>query len=211
MKEKFKSAASYSYLTPLYDIGCELLGYGKSFKDKIVEKLEITPNQKILDIGCGTGTFLIELKRKYPKTNVFGIDPDQKILKIAQNKLDKVGFEAKLIKGLAQELPFSKNYFDNVVSILTFHHLPTEVKRQAISEIYRVLKNGGTFLLADFGKPESLISNVLLKIGSTFEGRENMEANLSGKLPQMLKDYRFKVDVIGERFRGIQFLNTTKL
>lgn len=210
MKEKFTPAAAFHGLTPLYDRMSEFLGYGLTFKRKVLELAQIQDGERVLDVGAGSGTFLVEAKKCYPHSEIIGIDPDKNILKIAQNKLKQAGIDAKLIEGYAQELPFPDATFDIVVSTLIFHHMPTPVKKQAIQEIHRVLKVKGRFLLVDFGKPDALVETVLLNIGSIFDGRENMRANLTGRVPKLLKDAGFEVGEIAPRYKGIQFLLARK-
>lgn len=208
--EDFKPAASFFFLTPFYDFLCELMGFGRSFKLKVIDLLSIKGFEKILDIGCGTGTLIIEVKKRYPKAEILGIDPDEGVLKIAEKKLIKSKVSAKLIKAYAQALPFSDSTFDLAVSTLIFHHLKTDVKKKSMKEIYRVLKKRGRFLLVDFGQPKTLLSKILLKIGVLFEGKENMEANLKGKLPLFLEEAGFEVKEADSYFRGIQFLEARK-
>lgn len=210
MREKITPALAFHTLTPLFDKASELLGFGNSFRKRVVDMAEIKDGERILDVGCGTGSLLIEIKNKYPKAEVVGIDPDPNILHIAHNKLEQAGVNAQLKQGVVQELPFPTSSFDLVTSTLVFHHLPTEVKRQAIKEIYRVLKENGRFLLADFGKPETMLSYVLLNLGSIFDGRNNMRANLGGKLPSFLQEAGFQVTDFGRRYRGVQFLLARK-
>lgn len=208
--EDFKPAASFFFLTPFYDFLCELMGFGRSFKLKVIDLLSIKGFEKILDIGCGTGTLIIEVKKRYPNTEILGIDPDEEILKIAGKKLKKSKVSAKLIKAYAQALPFPDSTFDLAVSTLIFHHLKTDVKKKSIKEIYRVLKKRGRFLLIDFGQPKTLLSKILLKVGAFFEGKENMEANLKGKLPLFLEGAGFEIKKANLYFRGIQFLEARK-
>ena len=209
-KKYFRPAFSYNFLTPCYDVFTDLTGFGKSLKRKVVRLLKLKGNEKVLDVGVGTGTLLIELNKSYPSLNLVGIDPDPKVLNIAKSKLAKYKVRASLSKAFAQDLPFPDASFDLVVSTLTFHHIPSQAKKKALGEIHRILRNGGKFLLADFGKPKGPISYILLHLGSIFDGGEEMKANLRGELPIMLKDKGFIVEKIGNRHLGIEFLLARK-
>lgn len=211
MKGKFTPALAFHALTPLYDVGTELLGYGVSLKRKGIGVAQIQNGERVLDVGCGSGTFLVETKKQFPHAEVIGIDPDKAILTLAKRKLEHAGVEAHLVEGYAQALPFPDASFDVVVSTLIFHHLPTPVKQQAIAEIHRVLRENGRFLLADFGKPATLLETVLLNLGSIFDGRENMRANLAGKLPAFLEQANFTVQTVAPRYKGVEFLLARKL
>ncbi len=210
MGKKFTPPLAYDVLTPLYDGVISLLAYGKTFKRLALELSGIVDGDKVLDIGCGSGTLLVEAKKRYPNSDLTGLDPDMKILGIAPRKLEKTGVEATLVQGFAQELPFPPASFDLVVSTLIFHHLSTSVKKEAVKEVYRVLKYEGRFLLADFGKPENSLTGFLLKLGSIFDGQDNMKDNINGNLPVFLEEAGFKVTRLKARYRGVQFWLATK-
>lgn len=210
MKYKFAPGFLFSFLTPFYDFVVEQGGLGKSFQQKVLKVAEIKDGQRVLDLGCGSGTFLMMVKKSYPDCKVIGVDPDKKMLSLAKNKgLD----DSELVQSLAEELPFRASQFNVVVSSLTFHHLPTEIKKQTLKEIYRVLKDGGRFLLADIGKQSSLFWKIkfLLDPERLLITREYMKDNLEGKIPSFLEEAGFKVQKIGQIYQGVEFLLAKKL
>lgn len=87
---------------------------------------------KILDIGCGDGV-LLSLVHQKTKAQLFGIDLDDKSLKIAKTKV-----KAKFIKSSAYQLPFNNDFFDIVIAGEVIEHLKKPEKM--IAEIKRVLK-----------------------------------------------------------------------
>lgn len=184
---KYLPPAHFHILTPLYDLLCTLLGLGKKFRRQILDSISIKETDVVLDIGCGTGVFLLMLKEKYPALNVIGVDPDEKSLKIAERRLSKYS-NVKLIKAFAESIPIEDNSVDIVVSTLTFHHLPDEIKEKAIFEIYRVLKQGGKIVITDFGK----VDNWLVKRLFFFEKREYLEGNFKGLLQDYIKKVGFR-------------------
>lgn len=211
MIKEFKPALAYHVLTPFFDQVVELLGYGSEFKRKVLKLAEIKNGEQVLDVGSGGGVLLAEAGKMVPRSHLVGIDPDGQIVKIAGQRSAKEGMRnVKFIVGFADDLPFTDRSFDVVLSTLTFHHIPTVLKKPALSEIHRVLKPTGRFLLADIGKPTSLASTVLLTIGSIFDGRDNMKVNLEGQLPKFLKDTGFSVQEIAPRHRNVQFLLARK-
>lgn len=135
-----------------YDIGNSPLGLPFVTRPH-VRLITIQPGQSILDIGCGTGEVLYQLhKRLGDAIMLHGIDPSNDMLDVARQKLRKAA-NTKLELGIGEQLQFSDASFDWVVSSLTFHHVPLEVKRATIRESYRVLKPGGRVLISDSGKP----------------------------------------------------------
>lgn len=204
-------AFSYDFLTPAYDVLLNLMGFGDGQRSKIVDLLNLKQSERLLDVGCGTGSLLKVAKRKFPTVSMVGIDIDQKVLNIAGNKFQKEGLDIDLIKTGAEKLPFKTASFDAIVSTLIFHHLPYEIKRQALKEIHRVLKPNGRFLLVDFGKlklPLKLVYylEVLIKIPEAKTAKDNVE----GKIPGLLKETGFKFKEVAPRYFGIQYLLSRK-
>ncbi len=99
-----------------------------------------------------------------------------------------------------------------VVSTLIFHHLPTEVKHLALTEIHRVLAPKGRFLLADFGKPEGVYSRMFFGAVRALSLPElrTMRDNIEGRIPDFLRAAGFRVVIVAPRYRGVQFLLATK-
>lgn len=207
MRRGFKPAFLFDFLTPSYDFLVEIGGYGRAFKRKVIKLLNLIGNERLLDVGSGTGALLLEARTLFPKLELSGIDPDPKIVEIAKARLEH---QADLRVGFAQELSFDSNSFDCVVSTLAFYHLYTKDKEKAAREIYRVLRKGGKFLIADFGMPKTLFGKLLLHVSKLFEGGENMNAHIEGKIPDILKSAGFKVQVIATPHRGIHFLLAKK-
>lgn len=99
----------------------------------------------VLDLGCGTGTYL-EVQASLPKhKNIqwYGADPSEEMLRIAKSK---VPF-AKFHNAVAEELPFDNAYFDYLTSRFSFHHFADP--RAAIKEIHRVVKVNGFFKIVN--------------------------------------------------------------
>lgn len=210
MKKKIIPAAAFHMLTPFYDIVAALGGFGVGFKKKVVALANITSREKILDVGCGTGALIAEIKKQFSATDVTGIDPDPDILALAAKKLANADLRANLIETSADSLPFPAASFDLAVSTLVFHHLPAETKKKAISEARRVLKPTGRLLLVDFGKPASFTARILLFLGSFIDGRENMRENLEGRIPTLLSEAGFHVQEIEPPYHGVHFLLAEK-
>ena len=101
-------------------------------------------NQRILDVGCGTGRYCELLARR--GANVIGIDPSQEMLEYAEKKITpNCKFELRL--GRIEDARFPRSHFDVVVSALTVGHL-LELE-PLIREISRVLKSEGRLILSD--------------------------------------------------------------
>ncbi len=93
---------------------------------------------KALDLGCGTGNYTLELKKR--GFDVIGLDASEGMLQVARSK------GLNCIKGGAYSLPFPDRSFDLVLSVTMFEFI-YEPER-VVAEINRVLKPGGEVLIA---------------------------------------------------------------
>src|SRR6266849_5925319 len=103
---------------------------------------------KMLDIGCGTGAFLREVKRNYPRLAVTGLDLSAPYLAVARRRLADWS-RVELVEAAAEAMPFTVAEFDIVSCLYLFHELPPRVRRAVVAEIRRVLKPGGTLIFVD--------------------------------------------------------------
>jgi ubiquinone/menaquinone biosynthesis C-methylase UbiE len=92
--------------------------------------------------------------------------------------------DIQLDEGMAHQLPYPDESFERVMSSLVLHHLNTDNKRRALSEVYRVLRPGGELHVVDFGKPHTAWGRVLAPLIGRFEQASD---NLKGLLPEMFR------------------------
>ena len=195
------------FLTPFYDSVIKIFAFEK-FYQKIASQIPKDKAVHILDIGTGTANLAIAIKKRSPNAKILGIDPDEKILKIAKEKIKKEKLDIKLIKAFAQKLPFKKQSFDYVVSSFAVHHIPPNLKDQAFLEMYRVLRSGGTILIIDIGEPKNLLAKIT---GTVFSLIESVGPNLRGFIPKALKEVGFyNVKEVESKFGLISFYRARK-
>ena len=185
--DRYIPALRFEWLSTLYD-PVMLLMRESTFKRTLVEQANIKNGYRLLDVGCGTATLTILIKKAYPGTEVTGLDGDPKILGIARAKVAKEGLGIFLDTGMSFELPYPDSSFDRVVSSLVFHHLTTENKARTFKDIFRVLKPGGELHVADFGKPHNAL---MYLISLVFRHLEETGDNIDGLLPEMFRKAGF--------------------
>jgi ubiquinone/menaquinone biosynthesis C-methylase UbiE len=137
----------------LYDLTVWLAMFGKerAFRDKLLQLARIGTGERVLDVGCGTGTLAIAAKQKVgPSGAVHGVDASPEMLSRAEKKAKKAGVEVLFKNSLAEAIPFPDGAFDVVLNTVMLHHLPQKPRHQCVSEIRRVLKPGGRALVVDF-------------------------------------------------------------
>ena len=106
-------AAGKDWLLPLYDPVVKLLG-GEAARKALLEQASLRPGQRVLDVGCGTGTLAMMVKRHYPEVDSVGLDPDPKALARAARKAKRAGLSVQFDQGFADQLPYAKASFDRV-------------------------------------------------------------------------------------------------
>jgi ubiquinone/menaquinone biosynthesis C-methylase UbiE len=201
--QKFIPALGHRWLTPLYD---PLLKWGmreNAIKSQFIERANIRFGQRVLDLGCGTGTLTLMIQRAHPDARVFGIDVDPEILARARQKATRAHSQVVFDQGVAFQLPYRDRSFDRVLSSLVIHHLTDENKRRAILEAYRILKPGGEIHIFDFGEPHNALARL---IAAGMRHSERVAGNVDGLLPQYLRDAGF--DQVEEGSRVMTWMGT---
>jgi ubiquinone/menaquinone biosynthesis C-methylase UbiE len=103
---------------------------------------------RLLDVACGTGQFLRQVKTNYPRLKVIGLDLSPHYLAVARRGLQGWS-RVSLVHAAAEAMPFAEAQFDAVTCIYLFHELPPRIRRAVVAEIRRVLKPGGTLIFVD--------------------------------------------------------------
>lgn len=111
--------------------------------------------QRILDLGCGTGSTTLLLKQAFPEAQVIGLDLSPYMLIIAERKAHEQQLPIQWCHGKAEDTGLEGETFDLVTASLLFHETPAAIAKAILRESFRLLKGGGQFLLLD-GNQETL-------------------------------------------------------
>lgn len=179
-------ALRFRALTRLYDPLVRATTREVAFKTRLVELAAPQDGERVLDLGCGTGTLALAIKQSAPTAEVTGVDGDEAMLEQGRAKAHGAGLDLQLDQAMAQELPYGDGSFDLVVSSLFFHHLVRGVKQQVAAELVRVLRPGGRVAIADWGRPTDPLMTVASFGVRLFDGAEPTRDNLAGRLPEIL-------------------------
>jgi len=106
----------------------------------------LAPGSEVLSVGCGPGLMLREMAKLDPLFRGTGLDISPSRVQTAREK-NAANRQLKFVCGDAQEMQFARNSFDFVYSRMLFQYL--QKKEQAMDEIVRVCRPGGTVLLQD--------------------------------------------------------------
>ena len=179
----------------LYDPLVEKMSFGRErrFRETTLEIMSVNPHDRVLDIGCGTGSLTTLIAENLADDGeVVGLDAAPRMITIARKKALRKKNRAQFVVGIAEKLDFADNSFDLVVNSMFTHHIDRELKRRAFAEMYRVLKPGGRLCTADIDKPTTFFARVLGWASRYVLFQPELEDNLCGKLPEFMAEANFQ-------------------
>jgi ubiquinone/menaquinone biosynthesis C-methylase UbiE len=182
------AASVYDALSPLMTFGHE-----KHIGRMVLQRMNLKGHERILDVGCGTGTLTIEAGRQLSaKTGgtITGIDAAVRMVRLARKKADGC-VHIRFDVAAAERLPYAGESFDLAMSTFFFHHVDMELKVIALNEMWRVLKDGGTALIADVDTPTTLFGKVCAWSGYLLFQQDQIKENIQGRLKEAMRQSRF--------------------
>lgn len=199
---RYVPAAGRRGLTRLYDPVLALTMRERRFRGLLADQVLADlpdPGGSVLDVGCGTGTLAILLRRQSPRAAVTGLDGDEEVLGLARAKpgADTVTWRS----GLATAIPAPDATFDRVVMSLVLHHLTRDDKAAAIAEAARVLRGGGRLHVADWGRPRDPLMHLAFLAVRTLDGFPNTSESAAGTLPDLIRRGGFAQPELHTRLR----------
>jgi demethylmenaquinone methyltransferase/2-methoxy-6-polyprenyl-1,4-benzoquinol methylase len=167
----------YDLFSKFYDLIIRLHSRdrGGSLRRFIREKADLSKGNKALDLCTGTGSVAVELTKGVGGEGlVVGLDFSRGMLRKAKEKAGRLNLDQLyLIQANASQLPFKKSSFHGVTCSHAFYELQGEERTRAISEVERVLKDGGRFCLMEHAKPEKTFVRLLFYVRIFFLGSKD--------------------------------------
>ena len=178
---KEKSKAAFNQQAATYDT--DMKGqHARSLYPILLDRLSHISYHSALDLGCGTGEMMKQILQTDNCKELYGIDLSEEMLAVAKSKLPD---QVKLLLGDSESLPFPDNFFDVVYCNDSFHHYPAP--RNVLSEVQRVLKPGGTFLMGDCWQP--YIGRVIINFYMRHSKEGDVKIYSETEMVSMLSEY----------------------
>lgn len=143
----------YRFQRHFYDLTRLFFLFGR---DELLEKMNVQPNERVLEVGCGTGRNLLKLAQLQPEAKIYGLDAADEMLKTAGAKLDAHNRQKAIVlrQGLAELFDYQTTFnldqpFDKIFISYSLSMFPNW--RQVLENTLNNLKAGGDLYILDFG------------------------------------------------------------
>lgn len=163
------------------------------------------PGDRVLDVGCGPGALTrVAADAVAPGGSALGIDASPTVIDYAKRATSGTACSFEL--GVVEALDAPDESFDVVLSCLMVHHLPEDLRPQAMRELFRVSRPGGTLLVADFRPPRSTI---LRHVADVVTG-PTMVHNPVRDLDTLVREAGFEVGAVGDIRPFLHYVRATR-
>ncbi len=146
--------------------------------------------ERLVDVGCGTGrlaiTAAMHLIDDRPLGDIVGIDATPGMIAIARRRAHEAGVSIDFRVGAAEDLPLPDGFAHAVTSSYLFHHLPSEVKRAALLDMWRLLAPGGRLIITDYSTPVGVLGQIAA-FPMRFNTYEYVRGQLAGELQRIIE------------------------
>ncbi len=191
---------AYSYYAKIPFL-CNLLYRLYFLRKKAINKLNLKPGNRVLDIACGTGLNFKHIEKIIRKKGeITAVDYTKEILDITKKLIKKNKWKnIKLIKADAASIKLKSNYFDAIISTLGFSSIPNHKK--ALINSISSLKKGKKLVMLDgklFNfKPLNLLMPIL-----RWNKSWDKDKNLIKDIKELFPDKKIKIEEynLGSKF-----------
>jgi len=159
----------FSEVSKKYDLMNDIMSFGthRLWKKRLIEIMNINSNDKIIDVGSGTGDLTKIILKENKNVLIYSVDLNLEMLNEAKKQFnDQQKKNIKFINANAENLPFENNFFDKYVISFCLRNI-TYIEK-ALHESFRILKPGGIFYCLEFSTPTSSVIN---KIYSKYKNK----------------------------------------
>ena len=150
------SGDMFDRVAPRYDLlnKCMSLGLDGGWRRRLVQKLDLRPQNSVLDVATGTADVALSIFKRHPTARITGLDPSQAMLAIGERKIAQAKAEKsiQLVSGDAQDLPFSDSTFDAACISFGIRNVPD--RPLGLQEMVRVVKPMRPVVVLELAEPQ---------------------------------------------------------
>ena len=214
-KEKTKLVQNvFSNVSDKYDLMNDIMSFGthRLWKKRYVDLINPIDNEKIIDVGSGSGDIVKELLKRNNNIWIDVVDLNSKMIEIGKKKIKnkKINFHINN----AENLKFKNNIFDKYLISFCLRNITN--LEESLSEAFRILKPGGKFFCLEFSKPESFFiskiynkykSNFIPFVGELISKNKSAYNYLSESIDLFPNQNELKYKLINAGFANVYYIN----
>lgn len=138
------------------------------WRKKLAKKIPANGKSSILDLCCGSGSQSVAILKHSKQSNCIGVDLSKNLLKIAENKAQKLNLKDRLtfLKGDVVAMPFEDETFDYATASFGIRNVYD--LKNCFAQTHRVLKKNGRFFILEFSMPKNIILKTMFTLYLNF-------------------------------------------
>ena len=187
-ERQYTPAAGHSGELAAYDDAVRAYTKEAVWRPLMVQRINPQPSQTIVDIGAGTGTLAVALKKRCPEATVIAFDPDRAALELARAKAKAESVEIDWRLGFAEPDAFAPDTVDHATCSLVLHQVPLSEKRAILETMCKWTKGVGTIHIADYGRQRGTMRSRFRKTVQAGDGIEDTQPNADGALEHIFHE-----------------------
>jgi ubiquinone/menaquinone biosynthesis methyltransferases len=214
-KEKTKLVQKvFSDVAFNYDLMNDVMSLGahRLWKKEFIEIVNPSYNDKIIDVGSGSGDLVIEIQKKYSNAKIDIVDLNKEMLKEGKKRIKKGNIN--FYHQNAENLNFADNIYDKYLISFCLRNI-TDINK-SFKEALRVLKPGGQYYCLEFSQPSSFLisniysyykSNLIPTFGKIFSNNREAYNYLNESIDMFPSQDDLKKRMISAGFKSVNFIN----
>jgi len=214
-KEKTKLVQKvFSNVANKYDLMNDIMSFGahRFWKKKFIDIVNPSQNDRIIDVGSGSGDLVIEIQKKKFKGKIDIVDLNKEMLNEGKKRIKQKNINFYLQN--AENLSFANNIYDKYLISFCLRNI-TNIDK-SLEEAFRIIKPGGQYYCLEFSKPNSIFisniysyykSNLIPFFGKVFSNNQKAYSYLNESIDMFPNQQNLKKRMEKAGFKSVKFLN----
>ena len=215
IKEKTKLVQKvFSDVALNYDLMNDVMSFGahRVWKKIFIDIVNPYENDRIIDVGSGSGDLVIEIQKRYLNTKIDIVDLNKEMLKEGKKRIKKGN--VSFYQQNAESLEFANNSYDKYIISFCLRNI-TNIN-QSFYEAFRILKPGGQYYCLEFSRPSSFLisniysyykSNLIPTLGKIFSNNRDAYNYLNESIELFPKQDELKKRIESVGFKSVKYTN----